>query len=257
VTPAADRLSLADRVALVTGASRGIGRAIAVTLAAAGADCALVARSRETLQAIADEISALGRRAEPLAGDVADATAVERIVRETLARFGRIDVLVNAAGVSPIFKRAEEIEPTEWDAILATNLRGTFLCCRAVGRTMLERGSGSIVNLSSIGAQVGLARLAAYNASKAGVEALTRTLAIEWAPRRVRVNAIGPAFVRTEMTEGLYRHEGLHRAIVERTPLARFAVPEDLVGAALFLASDAAGFVTGTTLPVDGGWLAQ
>lgn len=246
------RFSLEGRVAVVTGGGRGLGRAIAGAFAEYGAALALVARSIDELERAAAEI---GGQAFP--ADVSDPAAVERVAAAALKRFGRIDVLVNAAGTSPIYKRAEQIEPAEWDAILDVNLRGTFLCCRAVGRAMLERRSGAIVNLASIGAAAGLPRLAAYSASKAGVVALTRTLAVEWAPHGVRVNAIGPAFVRTEMTRGLYEHEGLRGAIVEQTPLGRFGEPDDVVGAALFLASDAARYVTGETIYVDGGWLAR
>lgn len=247
-----NRFSLEGRVAIVTGGGRGIGRAIAGAFAEAGARVALVARSADELERAAAEI---GGHAYP--ADVSDPAAVDGAVAAVRERFERIDVLVNAAGISPVYKRAERIEPAEWDAILAVNLRGTFLCCRAVGPAMLERGAGAVVNITSVAAAAGMPRLAAYAASKAGVLSLTRTLALEWAAQGVRVNAVGPSFVRTEFTRGLYENDALRQMIVDQTPLGRFGEPDDVVGAALFLASDASRYVTGETIYVDGGWLAR
>jgi len=252
-----DRFSLAGRVALVTGASRGLGYAIAAAYADAGADLALVARDAERLERAATEIRSRGRRVETALADVSDAQQVEAVVNAFTDRFGGIDLLVNAAGISPIYKRAEEITTPDWDRIIATNLGGTFHCCQSVGRRMLARGAGVITNVTSVGAVVALPRLAAYCAAKAGVQALTKTLAIEWASRGVRVNAIGPSFMETDMTRGLKEHERFGPAITGATPLGRFGDPDDVVGAAIFLASDAARFVTGETIFVDGGWLAQ
>jgi gluconate 5-dehydrogenase len=232
--------SLSGKRAVVVGGTRGIGAAIADGLTAAGADVTVAGRS----------LSAAARL------DVADAASVTEAAR-ILNAGGAIDVLVNAAGISPIYKLAEFIDATEWDAVIATNLTGMFRTCIAFGRPMLERGSGSIINVLSVGAVVGLPRLAAYTASKAGALGMTRTLAIEWAPRGVRVNALAPAFVRTDMTEGLAKHERYGPEIVASTPLGRFAEPAEIAGAAVYLASDAARFVTGTTIFVDGGWTAQ
>ena len=232
--------SISGKRAVVVGGTRGIGAAIADGLTAAGADVMVAGRSVSATTHV----------------DVADDASVTQAA-QILNSAGPIDVLVNAAGISPIYKRAEHIDATEWDAVIATNLTGMFRTCIAFGRPMLERGSGSIINVLSVGAAVGLPRLAAYTASKAGALGMTRTLAIEWAPRGVRVNAIAPAFVRTNMTDDLVKHERFGPDIVARTPLGRFGEPGEIAGAAVYLASDAALFVTGTTIFVDGGWTAQ
>jgi gluconate 5-dehydrogenase len=192
----------------------------------------------------------------PVAADVARADDVQRLADATLERFGRVDVLVNNAGISPVYRRAELVELSDWQRILEVNLTGVFLCCQAFGRIMLQQQSGSVVNMSSLGGRAAFPRLSAYCASKGGVDALTRVLALEWARSGVRVNALGPAFLETDMTEGVRGHEGLNRSIVERTPLHRMGMPDEVVGAALFLASEASSYVTGQTLYVDGGWLA-
>lgn len=170
--------------------------------------------------------------------------------------WGRLDVLVNSAGISPAFKGAELIEDEEWRQIVDVNLSGAFFCCRETGRLMLQQGSGSIVNISSVHGSVGGARLAAYAATKGGVEALTRTLAVEWAGRGVRVNAVAPGYFETEMTAGLRRGRW-RQWLLERIPAGRFGLPEQLVPAVLFLATDASSYGTGATLFVDGGWTAQ
>lgn len=239
---------------MVTGAGRGIGRAIAIGLAETCSAMALVSRTRTELEETAGEIRKRSCRAEVLAGDARDPAQVASVVASAIAALGRIDVLVNAAGVCPIYTRAELVEPADWDLILEVNLRGTFLFCREVGRHMLERGSGAIVNISSVGATTGLSRIVAYNASKAGIEALTRTLAVEWAERGVRVNAVAPAFVNTDMTGDLLRHPHFGETLRSRTPMKRFGEPHEVVGAVRFLASDDAAYVTGSTLFVDGGW---
>lgn len=244
-------------MAVITGGSRGLGRAIAEAFAASGATVALATRVGSAGDEVADDLRRAGGTAAAFVADVRNEASVRDATARIIAKYGQIDVLVNAAGISPIFKRAELIEPVEWDDVLATNLRGTFLFCRSVGREMLSRGRGSIVNLSSVGGSVGLPRLAAYCASKGGVEALTKTLALEWAEKGVRVNALAPAFVRTDMATGLIEHEHFGPQLRSETPMGRFAEPEDVVGAAIYLASNASRYVTGTTLVVDGGWLAR
>ncbi len=245
-----------DRVAVVTGAGRGLGRAIAMGLAAEKTTVVLIARSPDELARTAGDVRTAGGIAHVVVADVREAAAVEAAVRAALELRGHIDVLVNAAGTSPFYKRSEHLEASEWDLVLETNLRGTFLFCRAVGSHMLARRQGCIVNISSVlGAATGLGRLAAYTASKAGVEGLTKALAVEWADRGVRVNAIAPAFFRTQLTEGLLATDRA-KGLLARTPLGRFGEPAEVVPAVLFLASEAASYVTGSTVFVDGGWQA-
>ena len=254
--PGTARFSLLDKVAVVTGGGRGLGRAIALAFAEAGADVVLAARDAAALEAAAAEVRARGRRALAVPTDVARAGDVEALFARCRGEFGPLDVLVNNAGISPYYKRTESLAEQEWRAVLDVNLTGTFLCCRAAADD-LARQRGRVINVVSVGAAVGLPRLAAYCAAKAGVEALTRVLALEWAERQVTVNAIGPAFVATDMTADLRANPRLRDGLVQRTPLGRLGEVEDVVGAAIYLASDAARYVTGQTLYVDGGWLAQ
>jgi NAD(P)-dependent dehydrogenase (short-subunit alcohol dehydrogenase family) len=170
---------------------------------------------------------------------------------------GRIDVLVNNAGVNPIFTRLEKVKEADWDTILDTNLKGAFLCCQAFGPMMLLRRRGCVINVSSVLARSGYARMAPYCASKGGLEAFSRALALEWAPHNVRVNCVCPAMVETDMTTGVRANAGLNQQVLDRTPLGCYAQPADVAGAVVFLCSDAARYITGTTLDVDGGWLAQ
>ena len=248
--------SLKGKVALVTGASRGLGRAISLGLAGAGADIIGVSRKSSSVEAVAREIQALGKKALALGCDVTQPEAVEGMVQEALRVFPSIDILVHSAGISPIYKRADATDIHEWDDIIATNLRGTFITVKAVGQAMLQQGSGRIILVASIAGQVSLPRLVAYNASKAGVILLTRTLATEWAQKGIRVNAIAPGFMETEMTEGIRGSQGLYQDILRRIPMGRFGRPDEVVGAALFLASEASSYVTGSVLFVDGGWTA-
>jgi len=248
--------SLKGKVALVTGASRGMGRAISLCLAGAGADIIVVSRRLEAVEAVAREIRAFGRHALPLEADVSQPGAVEKMAQDALAAFPAIDVLVHSAGISPIYKRAEVTEVQEWDDIMATNLRGAFLTVKALGRPMLERGSGRVILVASVAGHVALSRLAAYNASKAGVILLTRTLATEWAQKGIRVNAIAPGFMETEMTAGIRANPVLYQDILRRIPMGRFGKADEVVGAALFLASEASSYITGSVLFVDGGWTA-
>lgn len=249
------RFSLAGKTALVTGGSRGIGRAIALALADQGARVAVASRSREALEAVVRAMAPAEGLAVPV--DLRDPEQVGAMVGAVLGSFGRIDVLVNSAGVSPAYTSALKLSEEDWHETLEVNLTGPFRTCRAVGRHMVEAGRGSVINVASIGARVGLTRLAAYCASKAGLEALTRVLALEWAGHGVRVNAIGPAFVTTDMSSALLEHPHFGPQLLAQTPLGRFGEAEDVAGAAVYLASDASRYVTGQTLFVDGGWLAR
>ncbi|HZV48522.1 MAG TPA: SDR family oxidoreductase [Candidatus Dormibacteraeota bacterium] len=257
MTPEISGGVLGDKVVWVTGAGRGLGRAIARGLAAAGAQLVLTSRSEAELWRVRGELQetqATEVLIEP--GSVVSAADVRAIVDRSMRRFGRLDVLVHCAGISPIFKPSENVEDDEWSEIIDTNLTGTFYCCREAGRVMLRQGSGSIIAVSSVHGSVGMERLAAYTASKGGVEMLTRTLALEWARYGVRVNALAPGYFRTPMSEPLLNSRWGER-IRAAVPMDRFGDCEELVGAALFLASDASTYVTGTTLFVDGGWTAR
>jgi gluconate 5-dehydrogenase len=245
---------LTGKIAVVTGAGRGIGRAIAEGLARHGARVVLAGRTAETLDLAAD---AIGTRARTQVADVAKEADVLALREAVIARFERIDVLVNNAGVNPIFRGIDRISLEDWQSIIDINLTGTFLCCKHLGGAMAERGSGSIINISSVAGHVGLLRSVPYCASKGGVEMLTRALALDWAKRGVRVNTLAPGWVDTDLTHGLLEHDTHGRRLLDHTPMGRFATPGDMVGAAVFLASDASAYMTGQSLLIDGGWTAD
>ncbi len=240
------------KVAVVTGGARGIGRAIAAELGSAGASLALVDVLKEAAEATAAEFRAAGRTAEAFAANVASCADAERMVGEVLARFGRIDILVNNAGITRdnlILRMKEE----EWDAVLAVNLKGTFNCLKAVSRPMVKAHGGRIVNIASVVGLMGNAGQANYSASKAGVIGLTKSAAKELASRGVTVNAVAPGYILTEMTEKL--NEAAREAFLKVIPLGRAGTPEDVARAVRFLCSDAAAYITGQVLQVDGGML--
>jgi 3-oxoacyl-[acyl-carrier protein] reductase len=241
-----------NRVCLVTGAGRGIGRGIALALAAEGASVGIVARTARQCEAVAAEI---GERALALPADVTDSSACEGAVRALTERFGRLSVLVNAAGISPVRQRAEVHDVDAWRRILDTNLTGAYLMTRAAARSLLD-GGGAVVMVSSVTGTIGSPRLAGYGAAKAGLTHLTRTLAREWADRGVRVNAVSPGYVETELTAPLLAVERLRAEVLDATPLGRLATIEEVVAPTLFLASDEASYVTGADLLVDGGMAA-
>ena len=256
MTDVNDELRLDGKTAWVTGAGKGLGRAIAVALSQAGAMVAVTARTASDLEQLAAERAEHGGKMLVLPGSVADSGAVRTMVDQVTAWTGRLDVVVNCAGISPHFTRSTNVSDDEWKQVLDVNLQGTFYCCREAGKVMLAQGSGSIVNVSSIHARAGFERIAAYAASKGGVEALTKALAVEWAARGVRVNALSPGYFKTDLSAGLLASRWGEQ-IVRSTPMGRVGSTEELGGAAVFLASDASRFITGTTLTVDGGWTAQ
>lgn len=247
---------LAGKVVFVTGGSRGIGRALAIGLAREGAAVALSATTLGAAEATAREIAAAGGRVLPLALDVRRADQVEAAVDAILGHFGTIDVLVNNAGVAGAGP-SETFPEEDWDRIVDTNLKGTFLCARAVGRHMLTRRAGKIINVSSVAGLGGFPKRAAYGASKAAVLTLTKVLAVEWADRNVQVNAIAPGVIRTELNDEMIAKGFLSLdAINRRTPMGRRGEPAELVGAVRFLASPEASYITGAVLTIDGGWSA-
>jgi NAD(P)-dependent dehydrogenase (short-subunit alcohol dehydrogenase family) len=249
-------LSLTDRVAVVIGGTSGIGRALSLGLAEAGANVVASARRREQVEAAAREIEQHGRQTVRATCDVSDRGSLERLRSEVLAVFGRIDILVNCAGRT---KRIPTMRETEqgWNEILDTNLTGTLRACQVFAAPMLERGYGRIINIASLASFVALYEVAAYAASKAGVASLTKSLALEWGPRGIRVNAIAPGLFRTPMNRALIEDTDRGRELILRTPLKRFGEVEELAGAAVYLASEAASFVNGEIIVVDGGFLAS
>jgi len=246
---------LTGRVALVTGGTAGIGKALALGFAQAGANVAYCSRSGEGLEAVAREIEGLGARALPVRADVSQKRDVDSMIASAVEQFGRIDVLVNNAAIA-VKGQTLDTEEDVWDRVIDTNLKGCYLCSRAAGRVMVEQGQGSIINIASTMAFRALADRTAYSVSKAGVIMLTRVMARELGEHNVRVNAIAPGTVRTRMNEPWLDDPDATGAVLAKIPLGRIAEPEDLVGAALFLASDNARWITGNTIVVDGGFLA-
>jgi NAD(P)-dependent dehydrogenase (short-subunit alcohol dehydrogenase family) len=244
---------LSNRVALVTGASKGLGKAIALALAGAGADVALCGRNREDLQAVKASVEDVGRRAEFFCVDVLDKQLVDESVKATLEAFGHIDILVNNAGVN-VRKPVLELSAEEWDLVIGTNLKGYFLMAQAVVPQMLSRGSGKVINMASILGAVALPSQLAYASSKGGVIQMTKVMALEWATQGVQVNAIGPTYFETPLVAQLRNDPERFRFIVERTPMGRWGQPDELAGVAIFLASHASDFITGQTIFIDGGW---
>jgi NAD(P)-dependent dehydrogenase (short-subunit alcohol dehydrogenase family) len=247
------QFSLAGKRALVSGASRGLGRTIALALAEAGADIALIARDTARLEAVAGEIRALGRQAVPIRADLTIMSELHQAVERAYAAFDQLDILVCNAGISPVFKRSVEVTEEEWDAILTTNVKATFFLCAAVGARMADAGGGSIITLASVASVVGTPRMAAYGASKAAVAQMTRTLALEWAGQHVRVNAIAPGYIETDLTAGLLNHPYWGAQIRDATPMGRVGQPREIAGIAVYLASEASSFATGQLFLVDGG----
>ncbi len=249
------QFALTDRVAVVTGGSRGLGRGIALALAAAGAHVVPVSRTQADLDAVAAEILLLGSRALPIAVDVTSEAQVQEMVQRVVDEFGRIDILANSAGIVSL-KPTIEFPLEEWRKIIRVNLEGTFLCCKEVGKVMLQQEWGKIINMSSVRGLQGRANDPAYPATKGAVNLLTKSLAIEWAKNGITVNAIAPTFIRTDLNAFMLDDPPTREWVLGRIPMGRVGNIWDLFGAAVFLASPASDFITGQILYVDGGWTA-
>jgi len=248
--------SLEGKTAVVTGGTSGIGRAMALGLADAGADVIATGRREQQVNEVASEIEARGRKSLRVPSDVGDRASLEKLLAAALEAFGKVDILVNCAG---IIKRTPtlDIPEEEWNSIINTNLTGTLRASQIFGRHMIERGYGRIINIASLNSFVALTEVAAYAASKAGEASLTRSLAVEWSRKGVTVNAIAPGVFRTDINAKLLDSTARGQELLMRTPMGRFGKTEELVGAAIYLASDASSFVTGEVLVVDGGFLAS
>jgi len=249
-----NKFSLEGKAAIVTGASRGLGKGMATALAQAGADLVIASRTKSVLEKTAEEIKEFGHYVIPVAADVSKKEDIKIMVETALKEFGRIDSLFNHAGINRRCP-SENYSEKDWDEIININLKGVFLCAQAVGRVMIKQGGGKIINTSSLIAVIGGKMIPAYAASKGGVAQLTKALANEWAKYHINVNAIAPGYFTTKATEASRKDKVRYKEITDRIPLGRWGNPEDLGGVAVFLASEASDYITGQTIFVDGGWL--
>jgi NAD(P)-dependent dehydrogenase (short-subunit alcohol dehydrogenase family) len=249
------QFSLEGRVAVVTGGSGDLGLAMAQALADAGASIVLASRDLKRLESARARMSVDDAHVWVRPVDVTDAAQVRSLFESTVIRFKRLDILVNAAGIQ-FRKPAIELTPEEWNRVLNVNLSGTFYCCQAAARAMIQRQSGRIIMISSLAAEIGIPNIAPYVASKGAIRQLTKTLAVEWAPFGITVNSIGPGRFKTSMTEDVFSDDSIRESFLRLIPMGRAGVPADLAGITVFLASDASGYITGQSIYLDGGWLA-
>jgi NAD(P)-dependent dehydrogenase (short-subunit alcohol dehydrogenase family) len=247
---------LKGKIALVTGSAQGLGKEIASSLAQNG--CFLVLADIAYPEETAKQIEEIGSRSISVKADISDEAEVKDMVEKAISEYKKVDILVNNAGISQLsYTATEDLPIEEWDKIIAVNLRGTFLCCKHVGKQMIGSGGGSIINISTTAGITGVPRAPAYCASKAGIILLTKSLALEWVRYNIRVNAIAPHYLETELTKGLRASEKVYDGLVKQIPMRRFAKPGEVVGTVLFLSSPASSYITGTVIVVDGGFLAQ
>jgi len=250
-----DLFDLTKKVAVVTGGSKGFGKAIALGLAEAGADVVVASRTQKDLDLVADEIKKIGRNGLGVATDVTDLRSIRFLADRTMKDFGRIDILVNNAGHGtyiPFLQVTEE----QWDSVISVNLKGYFLCAQVLGSYMYKAKSGRIINISSVMGSAPTEYMAHYAASKGGIDAMTKALAIEWAKRGITVNAIAPSFFATDINKVAMEDQTISRVIMDRTPVRRWGQVEELVGLVVYLASDSSRYMTGAIIPLDGGWTA-
>jgi len=244
--------SLKNKVALITGASRGIGKATSIGLAQAGADIALVSRNLPDLEKVAEEIAQIGRKALPIAAHIGKTEEIKNVVKRVVDDFGKIDILVNNAATNPTMASAIDIDERAWDSIMNLNLKGLFFLSQSVAKVMKEKGGGKIINVSSV-AGITPDILPIYSISKAAVNMATKVMAQQWAPYNIRVNAIAPGLTKTRFSEALWKNPEILITAMNRTPMRRPADPEEMVGAIIYLASDASSYVTGQIIAIDGG----
>jgi 2-deoxy-D-gluconate 3-dehydrogenase len=255
-TSTLDRFRLDGKAALVVGGSKGLGQAIALSLAASGANVCIAARGQESLEKTAEAITRLGRTGKWIVADVTQEEQVEKMVTRMLDFFGKIDVLVNSQGTVYLHPIAE-FDTDAWQKVIDVNLKSVFLCCKHAGRVMLQHGKGKIINISSVRSFQGRIEDAAYAPSKGGVNQLTRSLAVEWGPKGINVNAIAPVFTLTAINVSLLKDRAKSEWVLSRIPMKRFGQLDELFGSIVFLASEASNFVNGHVLLVDGGWIAS
>lgn len=250
-----DKFNLKDKVAIVTGASSGLGKGIALALSEAGASLVLVSRRLQLLQEVAKLINKKDQECFCFSADVSKKEQVKHTVEEAVKIFGKIDILVNTAGINRR-NLVENFSEEDWNAVIDINLKGTFLFSQAVGKVMIKQNKGKIINTASMTSVIGGQNIPAYSASKGGVVQLTKAFAVAWAKYNINVNTIGPGWFKTPMTKSLYEDKDRNSQTLSRIPMKRWGEPEDLAGAVVFLASEASDYVTGTTIYVDGGYLA-
>ena len=248
------KFGLENRVALVTGASRGLGRNICTAFSEAGADIIAVSRNEELLDSLCEEIRGRGRKALSVPADIGKAGDVRDMVEKGINEFGRIDILINNAGVSGPLKLFKDIEEPEWMDVFGTNLNGTLLCTKYVGQEMIQRKGGNIINISSVLGTIGTYFTCPYSIAKAGIIQFTRSIALEWARYNIRVNCISPGMLETDMMQRTLSDEKMTAVLLKNTPLRKVGQTEDVVGAAIFLASEASGHITGENVSIDGGF---
>jgi NAD(P)-dependent dehydrogenase (short-subunit alcohol dehydrogenase family) len=252
-----NRFNLRDKVAIVTGGSRGIGKAIALAFGEAQANVVVAARKVNLLEEIVADIRAKDGDGFPIECDLTKDSDMYDLIRQTVERFGKIDILVNNAGISPFLVKAEEVTKEMFQEVIQVNLLAPFLLCREAGKIMMRNNCGRIINIASVGGMVGFQRQIAYSATKAALIQMTKVLAIEWSGKfNITVNAIAPAYIATDLTEGVRASRKISQNLLQRTPMGRFGETEEIVTAALYFASEYSSYTTGTVLTVDGGWMA-
>lgn len=252
-----DRFNLRDKVAIITGGSRGIGKAIALAFGEVEAKVVVAARKVNLLEEAVEEIKAKGSDGFAIECDLTRDKDMYYLIRETVDRFGKIDILVNNAGISPFLAKSEEVTKEMFEEVIQVNLLAPFLLCKEAGEIMMKNNWGRIINIASVGGMVGFQRQIAYSATKAALIQMTKVLAIEWSGKfNITVNAIAPAYIATDLTEGMRSSDKISQNLLQRTPMGRFGKTEEIVTAALYFASEYSSYSTGTVLAVDGGWMA-
>ncbi|MFZ5631337.1 MAG: SDR family NAD(P)-dependent oxidoreductase [Bacillota bacterium] len=247
--------ALKDKVAIITGATRGLGRSIAKAYARAGGSVVITSRSQADCDRVAEHLTGLGGDVLPVSADVSDTGSINKLVDQVMSHFGKIDILVNNAGTT-VTKKSEELAESDWDRVINTNLKGVFLCTRAVAVKMIPRKRGKIINIASVLGLTGERQVLPYCAAKGGVVQMTRALALEWSKYNIQVNSICPGYIRTSMNEAELSNEKIYNHVIGKIPMRRLGRPEDVTGVALLLASEASDYITGQMLVVDGGWTA-